>query len=228
MQSPLVIVLRTSLLLGVLGFLPLYAAGGLAAPGEAYTAASAWLARNYGTEPLTAPRMIQVELPAEALCYREPTSSPDTAWEEMSADDLRAELKPVAYEEIQPPADRDMTGKTGSPRTPSWAAMSPVGLPTQGPHQENNPAAASNRYSAESVASPAGTSTAEVEARLRELGASEVRLEPWGSRGQLYRYCAVLPVAGSSDIQRHFQTIGDDPARAAFEVLSQVEAWRGR
>lgn len=219
MQSPLVIVLRASVLLGCLGLLPLMAAGGLSAPEKICALGQTWLARHASSEPLLAPRTIQVELPADALRYREVGSPIELSWDDSTEDastDLElAEVMPASYEKILPPAT---SGAIATRWEQSWSPTVLDTLPSRLARDEQI-------FETGARTEPPATATlAEVEARLRNLGASDVRLEPWGSAGQLYRYCAVVPVAGSAEVERHFQSIGSSPDRAALEVLAQVTA----
>ena len=222
MQSPLVIVLRASVLLGCLGFLPLMAAGGLSAPEKIYTQAQNFLATHIAHEPLLAQRTIQVELPADALRYREVGSPIDLTWEDSPELEV-AEVIPASLEEISAPPSHDAI--TAGSAQPSSLRNTQSPLPSQVTDVDQvfelgdrtDPQAKTNSETASTVPG--------VETRLRELGAIDVRLEPWGSTGRLFRYCASVSVAGSAEVQRHFQSIGTNPDQAAQDVLAQVTAW---
>jgi hypothetical protein len=220
MQSPWIKMLRWSVLVGCLGFLPLAAAGGLAAPGRIIARAQKWLAEVERDVPT--PHIIQMELPADALRYRAVGVPIDASWEEPNEMDL-AEVRPVSFEEIIPPENRE-TSSVSIPQP--WPAaedstnrsqvISGDGVFERGHRAEQ----ASHAWS------QAANTIDSIKNHLQALGATEVRLEPWGNTGQLFRCCAVLPIAGADEVQRHFQSIGANADEVAQEVLAQVSAWK--
>jgi hypothetical protein len=225
MQSSVAIVLRIGLLFGCLAYLPLMAAGGLSTPEKIYTQAQAWLESHTGSEPLLAQRTIQLELPAEALRYREVGSPIEPVWDESSEDLEVAEVMPANYEEILAPPNHEEIGTSSQqPWTPPAADPSLSGV---------SDLAINRLADYQQVFEPgerkdlqASPTLADAEDQLRKLGAVDLRLEPWGSTGQFYRYCASMPVAGSAEVQRHFQSIGPSPDQAALDVLAQATAAR--
>lgn len=63
-------------------------------------------------------------------------------------------------------------------------------------------------------------------ARLEKLGVTQRQLTPWGSSGQLYRFCCNAPLGDSPAMTRHFESVAADGNAAVEQVLTQVEAWR--
>lgn len=66
----------------------------------------------------------------------------------------------------------------------------------------------------------------DVETRLRELGAVDLNLEPWG--GEFYRFEGRFAIDGQAALSRYFSAIEANPDAARRQVLAQVEAWRAR
>ena len=62
--------------------------------------------------------------------------------------------------------------------------------------------------------------------RLRALGATQYRLETWGVSGELYRFRAMVAVAGRTSHNRYFQATDADSLCAFERVVEQVEQWR--
>ena len=71
-----------------------------------------------------------------------------------------------------------------------------------------------------------GDPFARIQDRLRQFGATQYRLEFWGSRQQLYRFSCWMAVGGNPGYTRHFEATDSDHLRAMARVLQQVEAWR--
>lgn len=69
-------------------------------------------------------------------------------------------------------------------------------------------------------------SFARSERRLRELGATQYRLETWGAQSELYRCTCNVPVRPRSRAARHFEGIEPAPSEAIDAVIHQVERWR--
>jgi len=69
---------------------------------------------------------------------------------------------------------------------------------------------------------------AQIEHRLRELGASYYRLEYWEAEGMLYRFQCNVPMDDSTQRSRLFQATDEDRTRAMQRVLEQVESWQSR
>lgn len=78
------------------------------------------------------------------------------------------------------------------------------------------------------VSQPAGVD-ARIEAalaQLDELGAGQHQLQPWGTSGQLYRFCCSAAWGSGPDYSRHFEAVAAEPAAAVEQVVGQVAAWR--
>ena len=65
-----------------------------------------------------------------------------------------------------------------------------------------------------------------LEQRLRALGATQYRLETWGVSGELFRFRAMVAVAGRTSHNRYFQATDADSLCAFERVVEQVEQWR--
>jgi len=89
------------------------------------------------------------------------------------------------------------------------------GSASSGPVAEQAPAVAANDRRALAV-----------EQRLQELGVKHYLLEPWGTRGQLYRFHCKVPIGDHSTWTRFFQATDPDPFKAMTRVLRDVEAWQ--
>lgn len=64
-------------------------------------------------------------------------------------------------------------------------------------------------------------------AELRELGAEDIQLTPWGAEGAYHRFACCAPVPGDSGFVRHFDAIEPDAQLAVTRVFDQVRQWRG-
>ena len=116
-----------------------------------------------------------------------------------------AELFPIA-----PPAPRSADSSTRDLRSAPSASGAPMAeLPPP-------PAAASD---SRAIA---------IQQRLRQLGAPHCLLEPWGSRGQLFRFHCKVAIGGNPNWTRYFEATDADPLQAMTRVLEEVEAWRAR
>jgi hypothetical protein len=62
--------------------------------------------------------------------------------------------------------------------------------------------------------------------RLEQLGGTDPKVAPWGSSGHLFRCCCQAPLANSSAVTQHFESVAGEPALAVEEVVAKVEAWR--
>jgi len=62
--------------------------------------------------------------------------------------------------------------------------------------------------------------------RLEQLGGADPKLSPWGSSGNLYRFCCRAAVGDSSSYTRHFEAVAAQPEAAVSQVVAKVEAWR--
>lgn len=62
--------------------------------------------------------------------------------------------------------------------------------------------------------------------RLEELGATDPQLAPWGSSGEIYRFCCRATLADTPGFSRHFEAVAAEPLSAVEQVVAKVEAWR--
>jgi hypothetical protein len=77
-----------------------------------------------------------------------------------------------------------------------------------------------------SVAASAADASQDIQQRLKELGTIYYRLESWGNRQQLYRFCCRMAVGEDADYTHYFEAVDADPLRAMRQVLQQVETWK--
>jgi hypothetical protein len=62
--------------------------------------------------------------------------------------------------------------------------------------------------------------------RLKQLGARDQELAPWGSRGELVRFRCNVPWANSPAYSRHFEAVAATPLAAVQQVTAEIEAWQ--
>jgi hypothetical protein len=62
--------------------------------------------------------------------------------------------------------------------------------------------------------------------RLEQLGGSDPKIAPWGSSGRLFRCSCQAPLANSSAVKQHFESVAVEPALAVEQVVAKVEAWQ--
>ena len=62
--------------------------------------------------------------------------------------------------------------------------------------------------------------------RLQEIGGADPQLAPWGTSGQLYRFCCRAKMDNMPALSRHFEAVAPEPVAAVEAVLAKVEAWR--
>jgi hypothetical protein len=62
--------------------------------------------------------------------------------------------------------------------------------------------------------------------RLRQLGGTDPKLAPWGSSGHLHRCSCQAPLANSTAVKQHFESVATEPALAVEQVVAKVEAWQ--
>jgi hypothetical protein len=66
----------------------------------------------------------------------------------------------------------------------------------------------------------------QIQARLKQLGATYYLLETWGNEQQFYRFYCKIAVGGNTNFTHCFESTSSDSLQAMIEVLKQVEAWR--
>lgn len=231
MQSSIAILLRAGILLGCLAALPLMAAGGVGGVDKFLSEASSWLQRHQAGGPITVPRTIQVELPVEALQYRDfapltDTDLPEPMHLSRSPDRARQYSKEAIQGES--PQHQASSGSFGNFPSSEIHLVSNSTSPSDSANFNQNTAdnidqSQEDRYSG--LAAGPQYNANQIGQILRDSGAVEVKLQPWGSSGNLYRYQAIMSIGGSGDVQRHFQAVHADPDLAAQEVLQQVKFW---
>lgn len=74
---------------------------------------------------------------------------------------------------------------------------------------------------------PVPESVQQLVAELRELGAEDIQLTPWGAEGAYQRFACCAPVPGESGFVRHFDAIEPSAQLAVTRVFDQVRQWRG-
>ncbi|MDR1479390.1 MAG: hypothetical protein LBJ00_10660 [Planctomycetaceae bacterium] len=80
-------------------------------------------------------------------------------------------------------------------------------------------------------------SFSEIVEELKQLGATQYRLEKWGNQGELFRFrCYVNPQTNQIDdnnqpdgykYQKFFQHIDNDQIRAMEHVIGEIKKWKG-
>jgi len=65
-----------------------------------------------------------------------------------------------------------------------------------------------------------------LEGRLRELGATQYRLETWGADGELFRFRCWMAISATESHNRFFEATDADALTALRTVLDEVEQWR--
>jgi hypothetical protein len=98
------------------------------------------------------------------------------------------------------------------------------------PNATNTPGIVRNAILPENSSLPltsfAGTTPfAQIQDRLKQLGATYYLLETWGNQQQLYRFYCKMAVGGNTNYTHCFEYISADPMQAMSEVLKQVESW---
>jgi hypothetical protein len=66
----------------------------------------------------------------------------------------------------------------------------------------------------------------QIQARLKQLGATYYLLETWGNEQQFYRFYCKIAVGGNTNFTHCFESTSSDSLQAMTEVLKQVEASR--
>ncbi len=62
--------------------------------------------------------------------------------------------------------------------------------------------------------------------QLRRMGVAEYALEPWGMRGNLYRFRCTMPIGQSDDLTTQFEGVNEDPGVSVRQVLQEVIIWQ--
>jgi hypothetical protein len=62
--------------------------------------------------------------------------------------------------------------------------------------------------------------------RLRQWGAAEYQLEPWGADARLFRFSCEMPLAGGSPAMQQFEAVAAQPQASIAQVVADVGSWR--
>ncbi len=127
----------------------------------------------------------------------------------------QATQQPAGNIAIVPPA---LSTQTITPSPPIQAAPIASAPSTQAPITPLGEASPS-----------ASTSDARVHtliSRLEQLGGANPKVAPWGSSGHLFRCSCQAPLANSTAVTQHFESVAAEPALAVEQVVAKVEAWR--
>lgn len=116
----------------------------------------------------------------------------------------------VEYSDGEPTAmPAGLATVASSPASRSPARAAPLANPASAPQATNS-----------------GDHFTEIQARLRDYGASYYALESVGKQGELYRFACTM--ADPNGHQRSFSVTDRDPLQAMHRVMRDVEAWRGQ
>jgi hypothetical protein len=63
-------------------------------------------------------------------------------------------------------------------------------------------------------------------ARLRDLGAAEYALEPWGAEQRMFRFRCEMPLGGGPQSTEQFEAIAADPRASIERVVADVSTWQ--
>lgn len=69
---------------------------------------------------------------------------------------------------------------------------------------------------------------AQMQQRLKELGASYYLLESWGNRGEYYRFQCRMPLGRGRGAFRCFEATDSNALQAMARVLDRIEAWKSQ
>jgi hypothetical protein len=120
-------------------------------------------------------------------------------------------------------------GFEASPASPATYPPSHAGAPrvAPGPLPPLSPVVQGVGSQGPPAAPPAaGDRFGDVEARLRQLGATRYWLEEWGRGQSFYRFRCEVALDGNPDYVRYFEATGADRLQAMAEVLHNIEVWR--
>lgn len=122
---------------------------------------------------------------------------------------------------------------------PAGVALSPLALPKEdGPAvydaqvqpvaKWDEPPALSSAGAAPPAMSsllPSETSVAAIVQRLSAHGVTDYSLSHWGGGSEFYRFQCSAPWGLDGRYSKQFESVANEPAAAAREVLAQVEGW---
>lgn len=148
-----------------------------------------------------------------------------TAWDRWQRPDSKVVAAEEATPRSEPPAFQvPLDAFPVPPPTPStW------GTATASSGTTVQPAAWPAPVEVDMTASPPPANTdrlAELLGQLEQLGGRDTKLTPWGTAGQVYRFCCRASWTESPQITRHFESVATDPLAAVEDVVAQVKSWR--
>jgi hypothetical protein len=108
---------------------------------------------------------------------------------------------------------------------PKLLPESVVAPPMQAAPAPITPAATATPFDKSTQATDSTDRVSELISHLRQLGAAETNLTPWGG-GKLYRFSCRAPLASAPAMTQHFESVAAEPEKAVAEVVAKVEAWR--
>ena len=97
--------------------------------------------------------------------------------------------------------------------------------PMQAAPAPTAPTATASPFDKSTQATDSTDRVSEQISHLRQLGASETNLTPWGG-GKMYRFSCRAPLASAPAMTQHFESVAAEPEKAVAEVVAKVEAWR--
>lgn len=139
-------------------------------------------------------------------------------------------LRQAARTHLWEPARRAIVGEPAAPQPAAIAGMPvvtvdvPVDKPSHASPSQNSAAPPGTIQSPEVRASEVLAS----EEGLAALGAFAVECAPVAGDGSLHRCSCRVAADPSGQLQRVFQSSGNDPAAAMQDLLVQVRAWKER
>lgn len=125
----------------------------------------------------------------------------------------KSDVVPAGFQTVTDPGLSTVAVGTTPPAPAAMTSLSP-------------PASAPGLLSAADAGSAGNDRFANIQKRLRELGATYFLLESWGSDGQLYRFYCKMAIGGNANLTRYFEATDADSLTAMSKVLQQVEVWR--
>lgn len=121
---------------------------------------------------------------------------------------LKEENKPAVFDaQVQPAAKWDEPPALSSAGTAPSEALS------------DTPPAMSSLL-------PSEASVAAIVQRLSAHGVTDYSLAPWGGGSEFYRFQCSAPWGLDGRYSKQFESVANEPAAAAREVLAQVEGWQ--
>jgi hypothetical protein len=97
--------------------------------------------------------------------------------------------------------------------------------PMQAAPAPTSPAANASAFDKSTQATDSTDRVSELISHLRQLGAADTNLTPWGG-GKMYRFSCRAPLASAPAMTQHFESVAAEPEKAVAEVVAKVEAWR--